>query len=109
MLVVLAGEDDEVAAVDGAVHQAVLVHETDADQVGRVVGRVARVEPVDDVGADRPVSGREQSEWRARVKQVYGLGTKPLRAKVSFRALGPSFIYPWLGRIAKAWWNFPMQ
>ncbi|MGI8924787.1 MAG: hypothetical protein ACR2HJ_12305 [Fimbriimonadales bacterium] len=33
--------------------------------------------------------------------------TMAIRARVSYRALGSTFIYPWLGRIDKAWWTFP--
>ncbi len=33
--------------------------------------------------------------------------TRAVRARVSYRALGTTFVYPWLGRIDKAWWNFP--
>ena len=54
----LAGEDYEVAAVNGAVEHeclVVFVHETDADQVRRVMGRVMRIAPVDHVCADCPV------------------------------------------------------
>ncbi|MGI8922831.1 MAG: hypothetical protein ACR2HJ_02125 [Fimbriimonadales bacterium] len=34
-------------------------------------------------------------------------GTMAIRARVSYRALGPVFTYPWFGRIDKAWWAFP--
>ncbi len=33
--------------------------------------------------------------------------TMAIRARVSYRALGSTFVYPWLGRIDKAWWAFP--
>jgi len=33
--------------------------------------------------------------------------TMAMRARVSYRALGPVFLYPWLSRIDKAWWAFP--
>ncbi|MGI8923308.1 MAG: hypothetical protein ACR2HJ_04595 [Fimbriimonadales bacterium] len=33
--------------------------------------------------------------------------TQAMRARVSYRALGPVFTYPWFGRIDKAWWTFP--
>ncbi|MGI8923404.1 MAG: hypothetical protein ACR2HJ_05090 [Fimbriimonadales bacterium] len=33
--------------------------------------------------------------------------TMAIRARVSYRALGPVFLYPWLARIDKAWWTFP--
>ncbi len=33
--------------------------------------------------------------------------TRAIRARVSYRALGSTFVYPWLGRIDKAWWAFP--
>ncbi|MBA3725048.1 MAG: hypothetical protein H0W86_01015 [Armatimonadetes bacterium] len=33
--------------------------------------------------------------------------TMAIRARVSYRALGATFVYPWLGRIDKAWWAFP--
>ncbi|MGI8924230.1 MAG: hypothetical protein ACR2HJ_09390 [Fimbriimonadales bacterium] len=34
-------------------------------------------------------------------------GTLAIRARVSYRALGSTFVYPWLARIDKAWWTFP--
>ena len=54
----LAGENHEVAAVDGAVEHeclVVLVHEADADQIRRVVGRVMRIAPIDHSCGDSPV------------------------------------------------------
>ncbi|MGI8923505.1 MAG: hypothetical protein ACR2HJ_05605 [Fimbriimonadales bacterium] len=33
--------------------------------------------------------------------------TMAIRARVSYRTVGATFIYPWLGRIDKAWWTFP--
>ncbi|MBA3726559.1 MAG: hypothetical protein H0W86_08925, partial [Armatimonadetes bacterium] len=33
--------------------------------------------------------------------------TLDVQARVSYRALGPTFLYPWLGRIDRAWWTFP--
>jgi len=33
--------------------------------------------------------------------------TMAIGARVSYRALGPVFLYPWLGRIDRAWWAFP--
>jgi len=35
------------------------------------------------------------------------VGTLAIRAKVTFRALGARFVYPWEGRIDKVWWTFP--
>ncbi|MGI8923277.1 MAG: hypothetical protein ACR2HJ_04430 [Fimbriimonadales bacterium] len=33
--------------------------------------------------------------------------TRAIKARVSYRALGSTFVYPWLGRIDRAWWAFP--
>ncbi|MBA3726549.1 MAG: hypothetical protein H0W86_08870, partial [Armatimonadetes bacterium] len=33
--------------------------------------------------------------------------TMAIRARVSYRALGSTFVYPWLSRIDRAWWAFP--
>ncbi|MGI8924601.1 MAG: hypothetical protein ACR2HJ_11305 [Fimbriimonadales bacterium] len=33
--------------------------------------------------------------------------TLAMRARISYRALGSTFVYPWLGRIDRAWWAFP--
>lgn len=34
-------------------------------------------------------------------------GTRAIRARVSYKALGPSLSFPWSGRIDRAWWAFP--
>ncbi|MBA3726746.1 MAG: hypothetical protein H0W86_09910, partial [Armatimonadetes bacterium] len=34
-------------------------------------------------------------------------GTLAVQARVSYRALRSTFVYPWLGRIDRAWWSFP--
>lgn len=34
-------------------------------------------------------------------------GTRAIRARVSYKALGPSFVFPWSGSIDRAWWAFP--
>ncbi|MGI8924396.1 MAG: hypothetical protein ACR2HJ_10230 [Fimbriimonadales bacterium] len=34
-------------------------------------------------------------------------GTLAIRCRVSYTALGATFIHPWLGRIDRAWWSFP--
>ena len=33
-------------------------------------------------------------------------GTNSLRAKISYKALGPAFAYPWVGRVDRAAWAF---
>ena len=33
-------------------------------------------------------------------------GTNSVRAKISYRALGPAFAYPWFGRVDRAAWAF---
>ena len=33
--------------------------------------------------------------------------TMAIRARVSYGSRGPTFVYPWLARIDKAWWTFP--
>ncbi|MGI8924743.1 MAG: hypothetical protein ACR2HJ_12065 [Fimbriimonadales bacterium] len=33
--------------------------------------------------------------------------TLAIKARVSFRAIGSIFVYPWFGRIDRAWWTFP--
>ena len=33
--------------------------------------------------------------------------TMAIRARVGFGTRGPTFVYPWLARIDKAWWTFP--
>jgi hypothetical protein len=33
--------------------------------------------------------------------------TLAMRALVSYKAVGPSILYPWSGRIDKVWWTFP--
>jgi hypothetical protein len=44
---------------------------------------------------------------RTNPSRFIEVGTLAIRARVSFRAVGPSLSFPWSGRVDKVWWNFP--
>jgi hypothetical protein len=43
---------------------------------------------------------------RTNPSRFIEVGTLAIRARVSFRAVGPSLSFPWSGRVDKVWWNF---